>query len=245
MIVIKALQSLLLPSTFILFFIIVGFLLFLSRKKKKYGKVLIIAGILFYFFFSITPISDFILSPLEAKYSPLTFEDMEAADKTVLLLGGRESNVLRSSEVLRIWHLSKEPMKIIISGTDPLIEASEEAQAVRNFFIHRGILPENIIIEGKSRNTRENVMNVKEIVGEEEFFLVTSAYHMDRSMREFERLGANPIPAPTDFKRKRYSSYHLLDFFPSAQNLRKSDLAFHEYFGAIYYQIIPLFSGER
>ncbi len=245
MIIVKVLQSFLLPSTFLLLFIVVGLVLLLSQKRKKCGKVLIVLGILFYFLFSTTPISDFALTPLEEKYRPLSLDDVAKSNKTVLLLGGRESNVLRGSEVLRIWHLSEEPMKIIISGTDPLIQASEEAIAVRNFFIHRGILPSDITIEGKSRNTRENVMNVKKIVGEKDFFLVTSAYHMERSIREFERLGANPIPAPTDFKRKRGSSYHFLDFLPNPQNLRKSDLAFHEYFGAAYYRIIPLFASEN
>jgi len=226
-------------------FIIVGFLFLLSKKRRKLGKVLIVTGIVFYFLFSTTPVSDFVLGPLEEKYQPLTVEEIARADRAVLLLGGRESNVLRGSEVLRIWHLSHGGMEIIISGTDPLVETSEEAQAVRNFFIHRGISPESILIEGRSRNTRENVMNVKEIVGEEEFFLITSAYHMDRSLREFERLGANPIPAPTDFKRKRTTSYHALDLFPSAQNLRKSDLAFHEHFGSLYYHLLSYFDENQ
>ena len=179
--------------------------------------------------------------PLEEKYKYVSPEDVDRAEKIVLLLGGRESNVLRGSEVLRIWHLSGGNMKVIISGTDPLVATSEEAQAVRNFFIHRGVNPDDIIIEGKSRNTRENVINVQKIVEKKPFFLITSAYHMDRAIVEFERLGASPIPAPTDFKRRRIPVYRAFDFFPNAQNLRNSDLAFHEHLGVIYYRFVYLF----
>ncbi len=229
----------LLPSTFILIFIILGSFLFMFKKRTS-GRIFIALGVIFYFLFSITPVSDFLLRPLEVKYKPLTFEDMQEANKIVLLLGGREANVLRGSEVLRISHLTEHKKTIIISGTDPLLPTSTEAWAVRNFFIHRGVPEDSIIIEGESRNTRENVMNVVKIVEEKPFFLVTSAYHMDRSIREFNRLGASPLPAPADFKRKG-KDYNVLDFFPDSQNLKRSDIAFHEYFGTLYYHIVSFF----
>ncbi len=230
------------PSAFVFLFALLGFLLL--KKKKKWGKALLFSSALFYFFFSITPVSDFLLMALEEKYRPVSVEDVDEAEKVVLLLGGRESNVLRGSEVLRIWHLSEQRMKIIISGTDPLVPTSGEAQAVRNFFVHRGVDPDDIVIEGKSRNTRENVANVQKIVEDKQFFLVTSAYHMDRSLIEFGRVGAKPIPAPTDFRRRRVLSYRVFDFVPNAQNLRNSDLAVHEHLGVIYYRLLYLFGNN-
>jgi len=235
MLLIKILQQFLVPSTFIIVLIIIGVLI----RKKKVGKIILITGICFYCFFSITPVSDYILSPLEGNYSFLEKERITEADKAVLLLGGRESNVLRGSEILRISHLREHEIKVIISGTDPLLPTSQEALAVKDFFINRGMKEENIIIEGDSRNTWENVRNVKEVVGEKPFFLVTSAYHMERSMREFEKVGSNPIPAPADFKRKPIT-YNITDFIPNSQNLRKTDLAFHEYFGILYYRLLNL-----
>jgi len=235
MLLIKILQQFLLPSTFIIVFIIIGFLM----KKKKAGKIILIMGVCFYYLFSITPVSDYVLLPLEGNYSFLEEERIKEADKAVLLLGGRESNVLRGSEILRIYHLRDHDIKVIISGTDPLLPTSQEALAVKSFFVNRGMKEENIIIEGDSRNTWENIRNVKEVVGEKPFFLVTSAYHMERSMREFEKVGANPIPAPTDFKRKPVT-YNVTDFIPNSQNLRKTDLAFHEYFGILYYRLVKL-----
>ncbi|MDD5606817.1 MAG: YdcF family protein [Candidatus Pacebacteria bacterium] len=225
----KIIQIFLYPSIFFLILILFGFLF-----KKKY---LIILGLFFYYLFSITFLSDIIFYPLEKDYDFLSEQEMQKADKIVLLLGGKESDVLRASEVLRISHLSNHEKTIIISGTDPINPKSEEAQGVRNFFISRGIPQDIIIIEGQSRNTKENIQNVKEIVQEKPFLLVTSAYHLKRAEKEFEKVSANPIPAPTDFKRKGFD-YGFFDFLPSSINLRNNDLAIKEYFGIFYYNLI-------
>lgn len=197
-------------------------------------------GIFLYYIFSITPTSNFLLTPLETKYLPLNERDIKKSVITVLLLGGREADILRASEIIRIYNLQISTFnlapKIIISGTDPLLPTSEEAIGVKKFFVSRGLKEENIIIEGQSRNTLENIKNVQKIVGKEPFFLVTSAYHMERAVKEFKKTEANPIPAPTDFKIKT-EKYNLVDFLPNSQNLRNSDLALHEYFGILWYKI--------
>ena len=236
MLFLKIVQQFLLPSLLILVFLLAGLIFWLFLKRSRCGKVLLIAGILLYYLFSITPVSNYLLLPLEKGYSFLKEEDMQAADKIVLLLGGKETDVLRGSEVLRIAHIREHEVEIIISGTDPLLPSSQEALGVKKFFVSRGLKEENIVIEGKSRTTWENIRNVKEIIGQEPFFLVTSAHHMERAMREFERVGAQPIPAPTDFKIKT-GNYTLLDFFPDPQNFRNSNLALHEYYGILWYGI--------
>lgn len=232
----KLLQQFLLPGFFVLALMILGLVFLFFLKKNRLGKLLLIFGIILYYLFSITPVSNILLSPLEGKYFFLREEEMDQADNIVLLLGGRETDVLRGSEVLRIAHTRGHDIKIIISGTDPLLPSSKEALGVKRFFASRGLKEEDIVIEGQSRNTRENIINVKEIVGEKPFFLVTSAFHMERALREFEKVGANPIPAPTDF-RKRTEKYTLIDFFPDPQNLRSSSLALNEYFGILWYRL--------
>lgn len=227
------LQQIILPSVFIPIIILIGIVFVFSSKKYKLGRILLIIGLALYYIFSITPTVDLLLKPLEQEYS--TVSDIQKADKIALLLGGRESDVLRSSEVLRIAHLTDHTTQIIISGTDSQNPNSGEALAVRNFFINRGVPKDNIIIEGNSRNTKENVKNIYDIVGDEHFFLVTSAYHMKRAMLEFEKLGANPIPAPIDFKS--VGEYGILSYIPNSKNLRNSDLAIHEYFGIIFYNM--------
>jgi len=232
MLFLKILEMFLLPSVFVLVLILIGIILIFRKKRGKLGKILIILGILLYYLFSITPVADLIISPLEKQYQPAQKEELNKADKIVLLLGGKESDVLRASEVLRLYNLQSA---IIISGRDPLSPKIEEAKEVKDFLVERGIPSENIILEDKSRTTKESAENLKNLVVEEPFFLVTSAYHMPRSMESFQKMGANPIAAPADFKIKE--SYDILDFFPDAENLRNSDIALHEYFGILWYRL--------
>lgn len=246
MLIIKILQEFLLPSVFLLVLILLGLIFLLGFKKKKIrkiGRLLILLSIILYYVFSITPIANLILKPLENQYQPVPKNELGKTNKIVLLLGGgKETNVLRASEILRISDIKNpsdlpEPeAKIIISGTSPLNPGrKDEAEWLKEFLAERGILSENIILEEKSRNTFESAKNIKELLGKEPFFLITSAYHMPRSMEVFQKMGANSIPAPTDFKRKE--NYNILDFFPDANNLRKVDLAFHEYFGILFYRL--------
>ena len=232
MLFLKILEMFLLPSVFVLVLILIGIILIFRKKRGKLGKILIILGILLYYLFSITPVADSIISPLEKQYQPAQKEELNKADKIVLLLGGKESDVLRASEVLRLYNLQSA---IIISGRDPLSPKIEEAKEVKEFLTERGISAENIILEDKSRNTFESAKNIKEILDDEPFFLVTSAYHLPRAIETFQKARTNPIPAPADFKIEK--NYDILDFFPDAQNLRNSDIALHEYFGILWYRL--------
>jgi len=240
MIIFKILQWFLVPSGFIFIFLIVGLILIFRKKRKlkKIGKIFLAVGVALFYIFSITPVADLILSPLENRYQPIEIEDLDKANTVVLLLGGKESDVLRASEVLRIYNLQQMiynlQSTVIISGDDPLGTQKEEAKNLKAYLIERGISSENIILEDQSRNTKESAENIKKMTGKEPFFLVTSAYHMPRSMEVFKMVDAMSIAAPCDFKKENV--YSVLDFFPDAKNIRNADLAFHEYFGIIFYR---------
>ncbi len=222
----------LVPGFLSFFLVFLGFL-FLFIVKNKSGKYLILFGLILYYFFSTTVGSDLILGPLEDDYKPLPLESLDEANMIVVLSGGRKADALRSSEVIRISSLKDHNASLIVSGTEPL-SGKGEFSVIEFFFISRGVPSENIIIEDRSKNTRENAEKVFKKIAEEPFFLVTSAYHMKRAFSEFEKLGANPIPAPTDF-RKRGKPYTFWDYLPSSGNLRDSDLAIHEHLGIFYY----------
>lgn len=234
MILYKITQGFLLPSVFIWILILIGVSLLSWKRYQKIGKKIIILGILLYYLFSTALTSDLILAPLENQYQTIRKEEINNTNRIILLLGNEESSFLRAGEVLRLYLFGEKPFEIIISGRDPLFPQNKIGERVKGFLVTGGIPPDNIILEEESKTTRESAKNVKQRVGKEPFFLVTSAYHMKRVMETFQKEGANPIPAPTDFKRKE--QYDILDFFPDAQNLRNSDLAFHEYFGIIFYR---------
>lgn len=229
------LKEILLPSFFCFFIILVGLLKIIFKKKRK-GLVWIIVGLSLYYFFSITPGADLLIRPLESGLEPLKAEEIEKKANTIVVLsGGRKSDIIRSSEVLRIFNLrnNKDDLKLIISGTVEL-DPDNRTSKVENYFISRGVPAKSIIVEDSSQNTRENSKEVIKKIKDTPFFLVTSSYHMKRALSEFERLGGSPIPAPIDFRFK--GVYKPKDFIPSSDNLKKSDLAVYEYLGSLYYR---------
>jgi len=96
-----------------------------------------------------------------------------------------------------------------------------------------GVEEKNIVLETKSRDTEESAQFVQPIVGRDRFILVTSASHMKRAEALFRKLGMDPIAAPTDYESSS-QSLRLSDFYPTAGELRKTDLALHEYFGLVW-----------
>ena len=257
MILFKIIQQFLSPSVFIFVIIIIGFFFLLKEKPaksgsafggKKTGIILVVVGFILYYSFSISPISDLIIAPLENQYPPKFFnEKLERIDKAVLLLGGPESDVLRATEAIRMTYLYPN-IQIIITGQMFLNKKKTEALKLKNHLIEQGLKAENIILEKESRTTGESAKNIKKMLETEKFFLITSGYHMPRSMYLFKKQGANPVATPADFKvyksfnknkqKLGYNNYNFLDFFPCAQNLRNVSLAFHEYFGLLYSRLI-------
>ncbi len=241
-------KTLLEPSVFILVFFILGIIFVFQTKRRRLGKILLIIGIAIYYIFSITPTADLVLLPLENQYKPLERID---SDIIVLLTGGvrdkglpltsilTESTLFRTIETIRIYFKTEKQAKIIISGTN------EETVSIAKFLESFNIPKEDIILEGESKNTYDSAKAVKEIIGEEPFFLVTSAYHMPRSVYIFKKLETNPIPAPCDYIADFWDRETaptglslLLDFLPRAGNFKKVSLAFHEYFGLFYYYFL-------
>jgi len=240
MLILKFIDRLLMPSVFILVFMLAGIVL-LKLQKRKSGWIALTGSILIYYLFSITPVADLIIIPLEKNYMPLNEKELMEYDTIVFLLGDREGNVLRASEVFRFnaaWNKYQDEDKsfrIIISGSDFLRPGKDEAEHVKNYLVERGIPEGYVDLEYLSTTTGEAAEEMKTWKLDRPFLLITSAYHMNRSIKVFRKIGLDPVAAPTDFKKEK--RYDVLDFFPSGVNLRKTEHAFHEYFGLIYYQI--------
>ena len=229
---------------FILFFF--GFLFLFILRKKKMGTFFIVLSFFSYYTFSITPVSDFLLFPLESKYPPLTdFKAVRKVRTIVVLSSGVKDNpqlpvtsqisdtVFRVVEAMRVCKKLRNP-RIIFSGGKVLgnIEGSKVMAHFVNIF---GIPKSRVICETVSRNTYENAREVKKYLNDTPFILVTSAYHLPRAVSVFTKLGMNPIPAPADFKVQRKGRYTIVNYFPHINELQKSDLAIHEYVGRVWY----------
>ncbi|MDZ7792879.1 MAG: YdcF family protein [Spirochaetia bacterium] len=155
--------------------------------------------------------------------------------------GGRASpgaeTLKRLSFGYRIHRASGLP--IISTGGTPLSAGAGEAEvaageAMGHYLEALGADPEAIYTEEASRNTFENAALVADKYNYQKVILVTSAYHMPRSVWVFRQFGLQVVPAPTDYKIDD-DGYNLWSFFPSMGSLHDSYRALHEYVGIVYY----------
>jgi uncharacterized SAM-binding protein YcdF (DUF218 family) len=94
--------------------------------------------------------------------------------------------------------------------------------------------PARIVAETKSRDTNDQAHFLADELQGRPFALVTSAFHIPRSLMLFQRQGLKPIPAPADF-RSATGKPGVRSFIPTAGGLFMAQLAVHEYLGLVFY----------
>ncbi len=223
----KILSALLMPYTLGLIVLFVGlFFLFISSYKK--AKIFLTLGFIWIVIISYVPVSNFLIAPLENSYKKLDLKTISKDTKYILLLGGDREN--RGWEALRVYNYLSNA-KIITSGyagRGTVPEAIKTAKVLEEI----GVPKKDIIIHSKPKDTTEEAIKIKEILGSQRFILVTSAYHMPRAMALFQKEGLEPIPAPTDFKITDRDND--LNRQIGGTPLKKTQYAWHEYMGYIW-----------
>ncbi|MBY5974862.1 YdcF family protein [Ferrimonas balearica] len=108
----------------------------------------------------------------------------------------------------------------------------------KRFFLRQGLALERMLFESQSRNTAENARRsfalVKPAPGES-WVLVTSAFHMPRALRSFERAGwTGLVPWPVDYRTAQFGDdvgWNLM------RNLEVLGIAVNEYAGQLAYRL--------
>lgn len=197
----------------------------LHRGNLRRAKQLLLGTFLWFSVVTHAKISSLFLLPLETEYEKI--EQIPAEVEYILLLGGDKER--RAWEAVRLYHQVKNA-KIITSGYSMHDRVSDAYKASR-LLIEAGVDPSDIMMQEDVKDTREEAERMKERVGERPFLLVTSAYHMPRSMRLFQEEGLKPIAAPGDFNDRSEDSIWSLF---QAKHLQKTERAFHEYIGLLW-----------
>jgi uncharacterized SAM-binding protein YcdF (DUF218 family) len=245
----------------VLIIVLVISLVLVARGRRRPGLVLGAAATAALFLLSTQVVGDALIRPLEERYAPMDFSPAVCAsqagpcqaafrDAPVVVLGG--GTIDRSPEEGMAASLADEPTKrltygirvaralgrrLVYSGgrvyDGPGIE-TEAAGAAR--FIERDGSRVEAVFEDQSRTTLENARLVAAKTGARAVILVTSAYHMPRSVQSFRKAGLEVLPAPTDYKASR-SPHVLVDFTPTIGGLETSYKALHEYAGMLGYAL--------
>ncbi|HNT79478.1 MAG TPA: YdcF family protein [Bacteroidia bacterium] len=139
---------------------------------------------------------------------------------------------------------SKKANYLLLSGGSGLLtdQVQKESKIVGKLLTDMGIDSSKLFIETISRNTYENAVESTKIITEEKLkgniLLVTSAYHMRRSMACFAKLGIDVEPFPVDQKSgmNRYTPDKII--IPDSESLVLWELLIHEWIGCISYYIM-------
>jgi uncharacterized SAM-binding protein YcdF (DUF218 family) len=153
-----------------------------------------------------------------------------AAEDPNMPLSGRlsASAAYRVLLALELFH-DRPDCRVIVSGDAPT------ARTMGAVLAKLGVPSDQLVLEEGSLTTAESAVNLRPLVRDEPFFLVTSAGHLPRAMGAIERQQLRAIPAPTDHQLP--NQIRRAEPRPSPNSLAVSDLAIHEYLGRLYYRL--------
>lgn len=187
-------------------------------------------------------------------------EDYPNADAIVLLGGGMsvsDDESLAYPDINlaadRVWHAAR----LYKAGKAPLIITSGvgDEKTTVSFLLDLGVPREAILCEDESRNTAENIKYVKELLlkrqsdssaAQPKVLLVTSAWHMKRSLLNAKIGGLEVIPAPCDYVASMHNKqFSFLDnwYLPDAERIFNTHFFLKEWVGILQKKLCGGFGG--
>jgi uncharacterized SAM-binding protein YcdF (DUF218 family) len=238
-----------------------GIILSFHKRLCRIGyRFLTGAGILFLVFL-FSPLAQYLMLGLERQHPPLLQPPPSPQiDRIVVLAGYAEDTpgipitskvsvqtISSLSEGLRLYRLIPGA-KLIASGGVVRKNEQSLAASMVDFLRQMGVPAEDLIAEGKSRNTYENLVEVKNIIGSRPFILAAQACDLPRAIAVAKKLQMQPVPAPAslwtlqhypaDWSLGGEAVYFFRSFAcPSITNLSRLQWAFHEYAGLLWYRM--------
>jgi len=245
----KTLGAMLLPTNLLIGVGVVGSILLLTRLASL-GRKLVIASVLLLVVCGLSPLGTLLLYPLESRFPP--WDAGRGAPDGIIVLGASieaDLAVAHGTPVVRgapdriisaaALALRYPNARIVFSGGSANLISNDarEADFAGAVFESLGVAKSRLIMERRSRNTVENAEFSKALVvpkAGERWLLVTSAFHMPRSVGLFRKAGFAVEPYPVDWRVGGPGD--LLSFTNVAvDGLGRTDLGVREWVGLIAY----------
>lgn len=229
-----------------------------ARFGRRLGAVAMLGLLLM----SFSPLPRIVIRPLENR-----FPQQDAAKEPVagiIVLGGaigvaRGDVVMnyaaaRMTKAVELARLHPEAKLVFTGGSANLLSKviETEADGARLLFEGLGLPPERLIMEDKSRNTRENASFTRLLVDPkpgERWLLVTSAWHMPRAMGVFRKAGFLVEAFPVDYLSENEPADFIRPYREASRGLDIAEDGFKEWVGLLAYWAAgytdSLFPGPR
>jgi uncharacterized SAM-binding protein YcdF (DUF218 family) len=211
--------------------------------RRKTASWLLVSSLAVIYLAAISPVSNALLARLEHRYPPLPDDRAPPEVGFVVVLGSgytphegvpitaalSEEGLVRISEGIRLVLRLKNAHLVVSGGAPPGHMPPALGYALLAHDL--GVDETSLIVLDRALDTGAEAKTVFSLLGAKPFLMVTSAYHMPRAMRLMEQNGAHPIPAPTGQRVDESAPANWRSLLPTADGLRKTDLALHEYLG--------------
>ena len=234
------------PLTVCIVLLVSGLFLLLFTRRQRTGKFTVTLGVVFLLLMSYDALPDRALETLEHRYAPLKEIDSISEVKWIVVLGGGHASDpnlpvasrLSGESLSRliegiIIHKRFPQSRMLLSGGN-IFDPVPESKSMAELAIILGIDKDGIHEESAGLDTEDQAILIKKIVGKDKFILVTSAFHMPRSMALFQKQGMHPIPSPSGYRVKNRNEVDPFMFFPDSGGIGKMELAVHEYLGMLW-----------
>jgi uncharacterized SAM-binding protein YcdF (DUF218 family) len=246
----KTIGIALLPANLLIGIGLLGPIL-LATRLASVGRKLLIASVVLLAVCGFSPLGNLLLYPLEARFPP--WDPARGAPDGIVVLGGAIDADLSASHgtvvftraadrVVEAAALARQYPKariIFSGGSGNLTDGPREADYAAAIFERLGVAKDRLTMERRSRNTTENAEFSKQLAlpkSGERWLLVTSAFHMPRSIGIFRKVGFPVEPYPVDWRTG--GSGDLLEFSPFVlDGLERTEIAVREYLGLVAYRI--------
>jgi uncharacterized SAM-binding protein YcdF (DUF218 family) len=244
----KILWFLAAPSSIAVVLTLVGTALLFTRHARL-GRTVTAAGAIALVAVAFSPFGKLVMRTLEDRF-PIADDTRPIAG--IIVLGGAAGitrgqvafNDAASRMTAAVGLALKHPQaRIVFSGGDAGFfdrGPQTEAEAGVALFREVGIAAGRMVIEERSRNTRENALFTRELIAPrpgERWIVVTSAFHMPRAIACFRAVGLDVEAYPVDFRTEGRAAQDLRPFGRLSEGMRLTDLGVKEWIGLVTYRL--------
>ncbi len=215
---------------------------------------LMILGTVIFWISSTPAVSGPLMRSLEGGEGRVLASEMSPADAIVVLSGGRRiapgvaavsewSDADRFFGGIELFRAGKAPLLVFTGGIVGGPRAPLEGETLAQHAREMGLPSAQIVTTGRVVNTAEEAVAVASLLQSRHLaapriLLVTSAFHMARARRQFERNGMTVVPFVVDFAGAAAGSIGLLHFIPSPGAFGQTHVALREVYGRLYYWLV-------
>jgi len=250
----KLISSFLMPLSIVLLAGGAGLALAFTSRRRRAGLALGALAFLILAAGSNNGLSRRLIDPLETRYPAVgemapdqPLPPALAACRHIVVLGSGNGNrealsaldrlssggKARLTEALRLSRLLPHA-DILFSGPTFTPGEPTNARVMADAAVSLGLDRRRIALLEDARDTEEETVRIKALLGDADFVLITSAWHMPRAMALARKLGLHALPCPTDYLDTERSGWGWDDLAWNSDALQRTTAAVHERLGLLW-----------